>query len=111
MGGRGPWFLHQHGTPGIVGLFPRKVVRQGMKAHPLLQRVVVDPAIQHGKPCVKGTRTPVYVVLEALAVGMDPAAIKREYPPLTEEDIHACLYYASCLADETEIASPSLSTP
>jgi len=77
-------------------------------ASPLLERIVVTPTIQHGKPCLKGTRTPVYVVLEALAHGLSLAEIQREYPPLTHEDILACLEYAALLADDQEIV-PQLS--
>ena len=77
-------------------------------ASSLLARIVVNPDIQHGKPCVQGTRTPVYVILEALAQGLPTAEIQREYPPLTNEDILACLEYAALLADEQEIV-PQLS--
>lgn len=69
----------------------------------LLSRIMADPAIQHGKPCIKGTRTPIFVVIEALALGMAPSEIKREYGPLKDDDIQACLLYASMLADEQEI--------
>lgn len=73
-----------------------------MDAH-WLDRLIVNPAIQHGKPCVRGTRTPVYVVLEALAHGLTIEEVIQEYPPLTEADIHACLEYAALLADEQDI--------
>ncbi len=76
----------------------------------LRDRIVVSPTIQHGKPCIKGTRTPVYVVLEALASGLSAAEVCREYPPLTNGDIQACLEYAAALADEQEVVpdiSPS----
>ena len=43
-----------------------------MKQNEVLQRITVDPVIQHGKPCIKGTRTPVYIIIEALALGMKP---------------------------------------
>ncbi len=74
-----------------------------------LKRIAVDPKIQHGRPCIKGTRTPVYVILEALALGMTPEEIYREYPPLTQEDIQACIYYSALLADEQEIV-PAVQT-
>ena len=74
-----------------------------MKQQHFLQRITDDPAIQHGKPCIKGTRTPVYVIIEALALGMEPEKIKEEYRPLTDDDIRACLYFAACLTDEHEI--------
>jgi uncharacterized protein (DUF433 family) len=41
-----------------------------MKAQELLERISVDPQICHGKPCIKGTRIPVFVILDALAAGM-----------------------------------------
>lgn len=69
----------------------------------LLERISVDPGIQHGNPCIKGTRTPVYVVLEALSLGLTPEKIKSEYPPLTNEDIKACLLFAALLTKEEEV--------
>jgi uncharacterized protein (DUF433 family) len=77
----------------------------------LLERITVNPAVQHGKPCVRGTRTPVYVVLENLATGMTPQELCREYPPLTEEDIRACVSFAALLANEEEVIPPSTSRP
>ena len=74
-----------------------------MERDELLQLVVVDPTIQHGKPCIKGTRAPVYVIIEALALGMKPEEIKREYGLSGDDDIRACLLYAASLADEHEI--------
>jgi len=72
-----------------------------------LERITINPNIQNGKPCIKSTRTPVYVILEALALGMTPKEICREYPPLTPEDVQACIYYGALLADEQEIV-PSI---
>jgi uncharacterized protein (DUF433 family) len=66
-----------------------------MKAQELLERISVDPQICHGKPCIKGTRIPVFVILDALAAGMTHQEIMEEYPPVTEEDIQAALFYAS----------------
>lgn len=74
-----------------------------MNKDKLLSHIIVDPKIQHGKPCIKGTRTPIHVVIEALALGLGSAEIKREYGPLKDDDIRACLLYASMLADEREI--------
>lgn len=48
-----------------------------------------------GKPVIKGTRIPVYVVLNLLAEGYDTAKIIREYPDLTKQDILAAIEYAS----------------
>ncbi len=54
-----------------------------------LQRIVIDPALCHGQPCVKGTRVLVTVLLDALAAGLSAAEIVRHYPSITEEDVRA----------------------
>ena len=69
----------------------------------LEEHINVNPQVQQGKPCVRGTRTPVYVILEALAMGLSADQIKREYAPLTDADIRACMLYASLLATEEEL--------
>jgi len=63
-------------------------------------RISVDPKICHGKPCIKGTRIPVYIILELLAADTSPNEILREYPHLTKEDIKAAINYAARLATE-----------
>jgi uncharacterized protein (DUF433 family) len=52
-----------------------------MKTQQLLERISVDPQICHGKPCIKGTHIPVFVILDALAAGMTDQEIIKEYPP------------------------------
>ena len=69
------------------------------------KHITVNPEIQHGKPCIKGTRIPIHVILEALATGMDFEQVKKEYSPITNEDIQACIFYAALLADEQELIS------
>ncbi len=66
----------------------------------LIERIVSDPKICSGKPCIKGTRIPVHMILDLLAAGEDFEGIKKAYPNITDEDIRACLAYASILADE-----------
>lgn len=61
----------------------------------LLDRIVADPAIRFGKPCVKGTRITVGDVLGYLAAGMTAENIIADFPELTAEDIRACLAYAA----------------
>jgi uncharacterized protein (DUF433 family) len=56
-------------------------------------RVVLDPEVRSGKPCVRGTRITVYDVLEYLAGGMSEAEILGDFPDLTRDDIRACLAY------------------
>ena len=57
-------------------------------------RIVIDPTICHGKPTVKGTRTPVTVILDALAGGDTFEMIQSDYD-ITAEDIRACVAFAS----------------
>ena len=59
------------------------------------QRITVDPAILTGKPIIKGTRIAVEFVLELLASGWSIDQVLLEHEPLGEEDIRACLAYAS----------------
>ena len=63
-------------------------------------RISADPKICYGKPCIKGTRIPVYIILELLAGDTSPNEILREYPHLTKEDIKAAINYAAKLATE-----------
>ncbi len=63
-------------------------------------RIVSDPGICSGKPCVKGTRIPVHLIIDLIASGESFDNIKRAYPNITDEDIYACLKYAASLVDE-----------
>lgn len=65
-----------------------------------IERIVSEPKICSGKPCIKGTRIPVHIILDLLAAGESFEGIKKAYPNITDEDIKACLSYASILADE-----------
>lgn len=64
------------------------------------KHITVEPAICHGKACIKGTRLPVSVVLDNLAANMTPEEIMQEYPSLTREAITAAIAYAADLAAE-----------
>ena len=57
-------------------------------------RIVIDPKICHGKPVIRGTRTPVAIVVGSLAGGMTFEEIQREYD-LTAEDIQAALAFTA----------------
>lgn len=57
--------------------------------------VTIKPSTRSGKPIVRGTRITVYDVLSYLASGMSHQEIIEDFPPLTEEDILACLSYAA----------------
>jgi uncharacterized protein (DUF433 family) len=63
-----------------------------------LERITIDPAVCHGKPCIRGLRYPVEHLLELLAGGMSIEEILSDYPDLEREDILAALAYAARLA-------------
>lgn len=62
--------------------------------------VEARPDVMMGKPCLKGTRIPVYLILEKLAAGESTDAILNAYPQLRSEHVQASLRYAALLAAE-----------
>jgi uncharacterized protein (DUF433 family) len=64
----------------------------------LLQRITIDPAICHGKPCIRGLRYPVETILELLSADMTPEEILADYADLERDDIRAVLAYATQLS-------------
>ena len=66
-------------------------------------RIVVDPKVLAGKPVVRGTRISVELVVDLLAAGWSHAQILTSYPHLAEEDVRACLSYASELLREEQV--------
>lgn len=67
-------------------------------------RISVNPNIQHGRPCVAGTRIPVYAVLEMVEAGISFEAICNDYyPTLTHDDVQACVHYATQLVKDEEV--------
>jgi uncharacterized protein (DUF433 family) len=65
-------------------------------------RISIDPEIYHGKPCIKGTRIPVHLILEMLEYGGSFSQILEEYPSLSVEDIKTCIAYAKKLVENVE---------
>ena len=59
-----------------------------------LGRITIDPGICHGKPCIRGMRWPVEVIIDMLGSGMTAVEILQEHPELEKEDIQASLNYA-----------------
>jgi uncharacterized protein (DUF433 family) len=70
----------------------------------LLERIVTDPAICHGKPCIRGLRYPVSMILDLLSANMTHEQILDDYPDLEPEDIQACLAYAARVMQFKSIA-------
>jgi uncharacterized protein (DUF433 family) len=64
----------------------------------LLSRITIDPAICHGKPCVRGLRYPVETLLELLSSGMTFEQILADYEDLERDDLLAVLAFAARLA-------------
>ena len=62
---------------------------------PLLARITIDPAICHGKPCIRGLRYPVETILDLLSSGMTTDEILADYPDLERDDIRAALSFAA----------------
>lgn len=61
----------------------------------LLDRVTIDPAVCGGKPCIRGTRIWVSLVLDQLAAGTTETELRSEYPQLAHEDVLAALAYGA----------------
>ncbi|MGD9502407.1 MAG: DUF433 domain-containing protein [Methyloceanibacter sp.] len=72
-----------------------------------LDRILIDPAVCGGKPCIRGTRIWVSLVLDLLASGMSEAEIIAEYPVLTRDDILAAIAYGAEAARERVIPIPT----
>ena len=66
-------------------------------------RITANPDICHGKPCIRGARIMVSVVLDNLAEGLTPKEIADEYPPLSVDDVRAAIAYAAMLAREEDM--------
>ena len=64
-------------------------------------RILIDSKVCHGKPVIRGTRTPVAVVVGSLAAGMSFEDVQREYD-LTIEDIRAALKFAGDLVAQEQ---------
>jgi uncharacterized protein (DUF433 family) len=66
----------------------------------LLQRISVDPAVCSGKPCIRGHRIWVSLILDLLASGWSIEEVLKNYPGLEEADVRACLAYSAEMTRE-----------
>jgi uncharacterized protein (DUF433 family) len=71
----------------------------------LLARITIDPEVCHGKPCLRGHRIWVSLVLDLLASGMTQEQVLKEYPDLEADDIRACMAYAAEMTRERTVHS------
>jgi uncharacterized protein (DUF433 family) len=70
---------------------------------PKLQRITIDPAVMGGKPCIRGLRVTVGMIVGLVAAGKSRDEILRLYPYLEEVDIGEALAYATWRVEEQEI--------
>ena len=75
-------FLRDHGDPSSR----------------LLERITIDPEVCHGKPCIRGMRYPVDMILTLLSAGMSHEEILSDYEDLEPDDILAALAFAARLS-------------
>ena len=72
----------------------------------LLERITIDPETCGGKPCIKGTRIWVSLVLDMLAGGTTEAELLAEYPQLTHDDVLAAIAYGAEVSRERIVPVP-----
>jgi uncharacterized protein (DUF433 family) len=83
---------------------------EAKSVNPLLVRITIDPRICGGKPCIKGTRIWVSLILDFLADDMTEAELLDQYPGLTHEDVLAAIAYGAEVARERVIPVSTEST-
>jgi uncharacterized protein (DUF433 family) len=75
--------------------------------NPLLERISIDPNVCFGKPCIRGTRIWVSLILDFLANGMTTEEVLEEYPQLTIEDLRAAIAYGAEMTRERYVEIPT----
>jgi uncharacterized protein (DUF433 family) len=102
-----------HAEPGRDGPPPGawssgkiRVMRRAASGRSLLSRISIDPEICHGKPCIRGHRIWVSLVLDFLAGGASVEELLVQYPGLEEADIRACLAYGAEMSRERYFELP-----
>jgi uncharacterized protein (DUF433 family) len=69
-----------------------------------IDRITIDQKVHFGKPCIAGTRIPVYCVLELVQAGIQfNEIISKHYPDITFDDVKACIQYAVELVKAEEV--------
>ncbi len=77
-----------------------------MTREELLSRITINPDVCFGKPCIRGHRIWVSLILDFLAAGQSIEEILRDYPDLEEADIRACIAYGAEMARERYVEVP-----
>ncbi len=70
---------------------------------PWHERIVADPEIHDGDPCIKGTRIPVTIIIGSLADGMSASEVIDQYPQLVADDTAAALDYAAGVLQQEQM--------
>jgi uncharacterized protein (DUF433 family) len=73
----------------------------------ILSRISIDPNICFGKPCIRGHRIWVSLILDLLASGLSINEILEQYPGLVKEDVLACIAYGAEMSRERYVEFPS----
>ena len=82
-----------------------------MDREELLERISIDPDICFGKPCIRGHRIWVSLILDFLANGATVEDILQDYPQLEEADIMACIAYGAEMSRERFVDIPLQAKP
>lgn len=72
-----------------------------------VQRITIDPEVMGGKPCIRGMRVTVGMVVESMAAGRTVEQLLQDFPYLEEADVRAALAFAAQLAQGRDIALAS----
>lgn len=78
-----------------------------MNREELLTRISIDPSVCFGKPCIRGDRVWVSLILDLMASGAGTPEILQQYPGIVEADIHACLAYGAEMSRGRYVDIPS----
>ena len=78
--------------------------------NPLLRRISINPNVCFGKPCIRGTRIWVSLLLDFLASGMSIQGIIAEYPQLTDKDVRAAIAYGAEMSRQRYVDIPTEAT-
>ena len=84
----------------------KRMSKQSLTREELLQRIWIDPERCFGKPCIRGHRIWVSLILDLLASGATKREILKDYPGLESDDIHACIAYGAEMSRERYVDVP-----
>ncbi|MFO8006423.1 MAG: DUF433 domain-containing protein [Candidatus Brocadiia bacterium] len=78
-----------------------------MSKEELLERISIDPAVCFGRPCIRGHRIWVSLVLDLLASGMTVEDVLAQYPEIEQRDVRACIAYGAEMSRERCVEIPA----